>query len=126
MLKLTPRTADLETLEVAKGVSLTLKPVTVAAMMLGSGASAAVYEAAAKAEEPPESAVTTREAVIALVRKVVHVGLVSWDGVGDADGNPAPVTTENVDLLLDYWPVHDKLDREYVYPAMVLDLEKNG
>lgn len=126
MLKLTPRTTDFVTIEVARGVNLTLKPVTVAAMMLGRDASAAVYEAAAAAEDPPDTAVTSREAVIALVRKVVHIGLVSWDGVGDANGSPAPVTAENVDLLLDHWPVHDKLDRGYVFPAMVLDLEKNG
>ncbi|UMY16663.1 hypothetical protein MMB17_18550 [Methylobacterium organophilum] len=62
----------------------------------------------------------------ALTRTLARRGVVEWEGVGDADGNPIEATPEAVDLLMEHWPAYDAVDRLYVGPAFVMSAEKNG
>ena len=41
------------------------------------------------------------------------------------DGEPAQVTPEAVDALLDLWPMAEAFERFYLAPALLLDEEKN-
>lgn len=51
----------------------------------------------------------------------------AWEGLGDADGQPAPLTGENMGLLLSQRPdVFDAFARAYVDPLMELLSEKKG
>ena len=48
------------------------------------------------------------------------------EGVGDDAGNPAPVTPDGIDALLDIWPVFEAFQHQVLGPHLVLDAEKNG
>lgn len=58
----------------------------------------------------------------AVARRVVT----GWEGVGDADGNPVPVTPEGIDALLDIWPVFEAFQTRCLTPHLMLDAEKNA
>lgn len=53
-------------------------------------------------------------------------GIVAWEGVGSADGTPAPVTPDNVRLFLADPIRFAKLDDAYVRPFILREMEKNG
>jgi hypothetical protein len=65
------------------------------------------------------------ERTAALVKALARLAIQEWDGVGDADGEPAQVTPEAVDALLDLWPIAEAFERLYLAPALLLDEEKN-
>jgi hypothetical protein len=58
----------------------------------------------------------------ALARKVI----IGWEGVGDEDGNPAEVTPEGIDALLDLWQMFQAFQVNYLQAALTLESEKNG
>jgi hypothetical protein len=72
----------------------------------------------------PEASNDERAAIFAtaLARRAV----VDWEGVGDADGNPLPVSDEGIDALLSLWPIFEAFNLLYVSRGMLLDAEKNG
>jgi hypothetical protein len=61
-----------------------------------------------------------------LLRGVAQVSILEWEGVGDKDGNPAPVTDEYIKALMDVWPLAVAFEEKYFNPAIVLEQEKNG
>jgi hypothetical protein len=56
------------------------------------------------------------EAGDALSRELIRKGILAWDGIGDAEGNVAPVTPENVELFLADVEMFEAADRLYVLP----------
>ncbi|WP_300115254.1 hypothetical protein [Sphingobium sp.] len=62
----------------------------------------------------------------ALSESLLMSGIVAWEGVGDADGKPAPVTPDNLRLFLADPLRFDRLDEAYVRPFVLRELEKNG
>ena len=52
--------------------------------------------------------------------------MTDWEGVGDADGNPVPVTPEGIDALLEVWPIFEAFQAVYVSKGLLLDAEKNA
>ena len=70
-----------------------------------------------------ENAVGARTA--ALLAALARFAAIEWEGVGDTDGNPAPLTPEGVEALLALWPMADAFERVYLAPALLLDSEKN-
>ena len=58
----------------------------------------------------------------ALARLVV----LEWEGVGDAEGNPVPVTPEGIDALLDILPIFEAFQLRYVSKGLLLEADKNG
>ena len=61
----------------------------------------------------------------AFVKSLARIAIVDWQGIGDTVGDPAPVTPDNVDALLDLWPVSEAFERLYLAPALLLEQEKN-
>ena len=118
MLKLTPA---IETfwLDLLPGVRVQVRPITVASMLVAR-------EAVGKVLTGKDQEDVTVRAGMALVREVSRRGIVAWEGIGDAAGNPIPVTPENIDALLEVWPAYDALDADYVTPALVREQEGNG
>lgn len=51
--------------------------------------------------------------------------IIDWEGVGDVDGNPTPVTPEGIAALLDIWPIFEKFQMGYVAKGLELEAEKN-
>ncbi|MCL7465532.1 hypothetical protein [Phaeovulum sp. NW3] len=57
----------------------------------------------------------------ALARRAIR----TWEGVGDAAGQPIPVTPEGIDALLDIWPIFEAFQAGYLAKGLELELEKN-
>ena len=112
-LQLSP---DPQWLDIGHGVRLQLLPLTTA-LMVATRSDPAVQALEVDASND------SREAVFsgALARRAV----VDWEGVGDEDGNPLPVTPEGIDANLSLWPIFEAFNLHYVSRGMLLDAEKN-
>ncbi|KQP99909.1 hypothetical protein ASF59_10975 [Methylobacterium sp. Leaf121] len=119
MIKLSLAASEPNWLDLLPGVRVKVRPITVASMLIAREAVSKVYR-----DEDQTDA--NARASMALVRELARRGIVEWEGVGTADGEPAPVTAETIDALLDYWSAYDALDARYVTPALRRDEEKNG
>ena len=104
-------------LDLGHGVRLKLLPLTTA-LMVATRADPCVQDL------DPVSSNDARAAIFAgaLARRAV----VDWEGVGDMDANPLPVSNEGIDALLSLWSIFEAFNLYYVSRGMLLDAEKNG
>ena len=109
-------TATPQWLDLAPGLRLLVAPLTTALMV--SARADPVIEAL------PEGA--TQEALaLAMAKAVARRAVLDWEGVGDAMGQPTPVTPEGIEALLEIWPVFEAFQTQYVAKGLILDAEKN-
>jgi hypothetical protein len=108
-------------LDLGHGVRLHVRPCTTALMM------------AARAEAQRSVPLSASEAqggagerTAALVKALGRLAIEAWEGVAGQDGEPAPVAADNIDALLDLWPLAEAFERLYLAPALLLDDEKNA
>ncbi len=108
-------------LDLGHGVRVHVRPCTTALMM------------AARAEAQRSVPLSANEAqagagerTAALVKALGRLAIEAWEGVAGEDGEPAPVAADNVDALLDLWPMAEAFERLYLGPALLLDEEKNA
>ena len=113
-LQLSP---DPQWFELGHGVRLQLLPLTTA-LMVATRSDTAVQNLDAEVGNDARAAIFAG----ALARRAV----VDWEGVGDANGNPLPVSPEGIDALLSLWPIFEAFNLHYVSPGMLLDAEKNA
>jgi hypothetical protein len=67
-----------------------------------------------------------REAVaVAMAKAIGAVGILEWEGVGDADGYPLAPSREAVSALMDVFPIFEAFQMGYVAKGLVLESEKN-
>jgi len=52
--------------------------------------------------------------------------LESWEGIGDAEGNPIPPTRDAICALLSFADVFDAVEKQIVLPIFTRYAEKNG
>ena len=117
-----PRWVDLG--ELGNGVRLHVLPITTEVMMQ------ARREVRRGMPDAPEGAVDAGESVdptgfemsVAVARRVV----LAWEGVGGPDGEPAPVTPENICALLQNWQLWQAWALHVAAPALGLLSEKNA
>ncbi len=107
-------------LDLGHGVRVHVRPCTTALMM---AARAEVQRTAVSSHNEAEA---VGERTATLVKALGRLAVKDWEGVGDADGEPAPLTAEAVDALLDLWPMAEAFERLYLGPALLLDEEKNA
>lgn len=103
-------------LDLPHGVRLHVRPATTAFVM------AARVQTLKDAQDGDDS--TTRSA--ALLKNLAVLAIVEWEGIGDAEGNPAAVTPEAVAAFMDLWPMANAFERLYLNPALLLEQEKNA
>lgn len=103
-------------LDLGHGVRLHVEPLTTA-LMMAARADPAV-------EALPETAGQDQLA-LAMAQAVARRAVLDWEGVGDAEGNPLPVTPEGATALLEVWPIFEAFQLAYVAKGLVLDQEKN-
>ena len=108
---------DPQWLDLGHGVRLKLLPLTTA-LMVATRSDPAVQDLEPGASNDERAAIFAT----ALARRAV----VDWEGVGDVDGKPIPVTDEGIDALLSLWPIFEAFNLRYVSHGMLLDAEKNG
>lgn len=119
MLKLTTQAGPFW-LDLMPDVQILVRPITPTMILVAREEAGKVLQAADE-----DSTTSAIEASVAIARRLAHLGIMDWTGIGDADGNPLPVTPESVDMALDVWAVFDAIDRRYVDPAFVRQAEKN-
>jgi hypothetical protein len=108
-------TAEPRWLDLGHGVRLRVAPLTTALMV------AARSDAAVEAMPATSS---DEEGALVFAKAIARRAVTEWEGVGDADGNPVPVTPEGIDALLEVWPIFDAFQATYVSKALLLDVEK--
>lgn len=103
--------------ELAPGVRVELRPLTTA-LMVSTRSDPAV-------EALPVST-SDEERAVAFAKALARRAVLSWEGVGDADGNPIEPSPEAIDALLDIWPIFEAFQLSYVSKGLLLEQEKNA
>lgn len=104
-------------LDLGHGVRLRVLPLTTA-LMVASRSDAQV-------EALPESA-TDEERAVVFAKAIARRAVTDWEGVGDTEGHPVPVSPEGIDALLDVWPIFEAFQLAYVAKGLMLEQEKNA
>jgi len=107
-------------LDLGHGVRLLVEPLTTA-IMLAARSDPAIVAAATYAENSASNDDLARIVAKAVARIVIK----DWEGVGDGDGKPLPLTPECIDALLELWPIFEAFQTKYIAGALILDAEKN-
>lgn len=103
-------------LDLSPGLRLLLAPMSTALMMAA--------RADPTVQDLPEDASNDARGMV-FARALARRALLDWEGVGDAEGEPLPVTPEGVDALLDIFPIFDAFQTKYVGKGLMLDAEGN-
>lgn len=107
---------EAEWLDLALGVRVKVEPLTTAIMV------AARTDPAVRAIAPG----TPDDSIAVIFAKAIAArAIVDWEGVGDTDGAPIPVSSDAIDALLDLWPIFEKFQTAYVAKGLELEAEKN-
>lgn len=107
---------EAEWLDLALGVRVKVEPLTTAIMV------AARTDPAVRAIAPG----TPDDSIAVIFAKAIAArAIIDWEGVGDADGAPIPVSPDAIDALLDLWPIFEKFQTAYVAKGLELEAEKN-
>jgi hypothetical protein len=109
-------------LDLGYGVRLLVDPLTTA-IMLAARSDPAIVAAAAAAES--DAAHFNDDLARIVAKAVARIVVKDWDGVGDEDGKPLPLTPEGIDALLELWPIFEAFQTTYIAGALILDAEKN-
>jgi hypothetical protein len=121
-------TSEAEWLDLGHGVRLLVLPLTTAIMMAARKDAQAQFvlpEGVGAADAVQIADLDTDSIGLAMAKSVARIVVRDWEGVGDAKGNPVPVTPEGIDALLDIWPIFEAFQTRYVAHAMILGAEKN-
>lgn len=73
----------------------------------------------------PEGA-SNETIAVTMAKALARLVVLEWEGVGDAEGEPVPVTPEGIDALLDILPIFEAFQLRYVSKGLLLESEKNG
>ena len=103
--------------DLVPGVRVKLRPLTTALMV-------AARSDPAIADLPKEA--RTEEAALAMAKALARSAILEWEGIGDAEGEPLPISPDAIDALLDIWPIFEAFQSLYVAKGLLLDAEKNG
>jgi hypothetical protein len=125
MLRLNLKTGP-DWIDLGHGVRLQVAPLTTPVMMAARKVAQGQITLP-QADSPDQSADLDTDSIgLAMAKAVARIVVTDWEGVGDAAGNPVPVTPEGIDALLDIWPIFEAFQTNYVARAMILDAEKNA
>jgi len=108
-------------LDLGHGVRLLVEPLTTA-IMLAARSDPTIIAAAGDADGSASNDDLARIVAKAVARIVVK----DWEGLGDEDGKPLPLTPEGINALLELWPIFEAFQTKYIAGALILDAEKNA
>ena len=106
-----------EWLDLGHGVQVRILPCTSGVMAAARGTDAVEALVATAASEA--------ELALVLAKAMAAIAILDWEGVGDVDGKPIPVTPEAAAALMDLWPLFEAFQARYVARGLLLDHEKN-
>lgn len=100
--------------DILPGVRVKVSALTTA-IMLAARRDPAVQEAGDPAAQE-----------LAVGKALARLTILEWEGVGDADGKPVPVTPEAVDQLMDVWDVWTAWVSQVMVTFAGMEAEKNA
>lgn len=103
-------------LDLALGVRVKVEPLTTAIMVAARTDPRMRNLPAGTADE---------EMAVAFAKAIAERVIIDWEGIGDADGVPIPVSSEATYALLNLWPIFEKFQTAYVAKGLELEAEKN-
>jgi len=104
-------------LDLGLGVRVKVEPLTTALMVAA--------RSDPMVRSLPEGTSDDEIAVI-FGRVLAERAILDWEGVGDAEGNPAAVSPASIAALLDIWPIFERFQMGYVAKGLELEQEKNA
>ena len=110
-------------LDLGHGVRLLVDPLTTA-IMLAARSDPAIVAAAEDAQA--DSSASNDDLARIVAKAVARIVVKDWEGVGDEDGKPLPLTPAGIDALLELWPIFEAFQTKYIAGALILDAEKNA
>ncbi len=108
-------------LDLGHGVRLLVEPLTTA-IMLAARSDPTIVATADGAEGSASNDDLARIVAKAVARIVVK----DWEGVGDDNDKPLPLTPDGIDALLELWPIFEAFQTKYIAGALILDAEKKA
>lgn len=66
------------------------------------------------------------ERFVALSSAMARIAIIAWEGVGDINDNPLPVSIEAVTALMDIWVINEAFNKAYLTPGLMMAVEKKG
>lgn len=105
-----------EWLTLLPGLRINVAPLTTA-LMVAARADPALTAL-------PETA-STEDLALAMAKAVARLAILEWEGVGDEEGEPLPLSPAGIEALLEVWPVFEAFQAQYVARGLMLDQEKN-
>lgn len=109
-------------LDLGHGVRLLVEPLTTA-VMLAARSDPAILVATQAAEGGGTP--SNDDLALIVAKAVARIVVKDWEGVGDAEDKPLPLTPEGIDALLEVWPIFEAFQTRYIAGALILDAEKN-
>ena len=110
-------------LDLSNGVRLLVEPLSTA-VMLAARSDPAIL--AATQTESDATASSNDDLARIVAKAVARIVVKDWDGIGDEDDNPLPLTPEGIDALLELWPIFEAFQTKYIAGALILEQEKNA
>ena len=109
-------------IDLAGGVKIKAKPLTSVMMLAARNNPRVVALAKGRVDE---NAVQDDAVALEVAKIIGGMVIEDWDGVGDAAGEPVPVSQDWIDALFDLWPIFEAFQVGVVAGAMLVDAEKN-
>ena len=109
-------------LDLGHGVRLFVEPLTTA-VMLAARSDPTIL--AATQSDTDEDRSSNDDLARIVAKAVARIVVKDWEGVGDAEDKPLPVTLQGIDALLEIWPIFEAFQTRYIAGALILDAEKN-
>ena len=106
-----------EWLDLLPGLRVLVAPLTTA-LMVSARADPAINGLSETSSQ--------EDMALAMAKAVARRAVLEWEGVGDAAGEPVPVTPEGIDALLDILPLFEAFQLRYVSKGLLLEEEKNA
>ena len=102
--------------DLAPGVRVQLRPLTTT-LMVATRSDPAVEAVPVDASDEVRA--------VAFAKALGRRAVLSWEGIGDADGKAIEPTPDAIDALLDVWPIFEAFQLTYVSKGLLLEQEKN-
>ena len=109
-------------LDLGHGVRLFVEPLTTA-VMLAARSDPAILTATENLQG--STGANNDDLALVVAKAVARIVVKDWEGVGDAEDKPLPLTPEGIDALLEIWPIFEAFQTCYIAGALILDAEKN-
>ena len=106
-----------EWIDLALGVRVKVKPITTSLMLSMRRSEQLLALAETEGEMPDE------EIGLIVAKEMAKAAILDWEGVGDADGKPIPVSDDAIEAVMEVFPIFDAFQEKYVSHGLLVERE---